>query len=73
MGTEHIVITVERRWLRLILKFLGLLRFPWAQHIAYREVARRITNYDKDTNTITVDKPFPKSASNHCGIYKIKA
>jgi hypothetical protein len=60
IAAQHIVIIVERRWLRLILKLLGLLRFPWARHIAYREVARRIISYDKNTATITVDKPFPK-------------
>ena len=61
MNYGNIVITCERHWLRMLLKFLRLSHFPWAQRLAYYEVARKVTSYDSSTGKVTVDKPFPKA------------
>ena len=57
----RIVFTAERWWFLYPLKFLHLLRYPWAQWLAYYKVSRNITAMDAATGTITVDRPFPSA------------
>ncbi len=59
MDYGKIVFTAERWWFLLPLKFLHLLKYPWAQRLAYYEVARNVIAMDASTGTITVDRPFP--------------
>ena len=66
----HVTILYERLWLRLPLKILHLLKYPWARRLAYYEVARKITNVDKATGTITINKPFPGNVK--AGTYIVK-
>ena len=61
MNYGHVEITCERWWLLLPLKFLHLIKYPWAQRLAYYQVARKVTNFDKETGTITLEKAFPKN------------
>lgn len=71
MNYGNVVITQERTWLRVILKFLHLIRYPWAQQLAYYEVARMVTSVNSSTGTVTIDRPFPKKVkSGQYVVYK---
>jgi len=61
MDYGRVVFTAERWWAVRPLKFLHLLRYRWAQWLAYYEVSRKITAMDAATGTITVDRSFPAS------------
>lgn len=61
MDYGYLILSEERRGLCLILTFLHLIKYPWAQRLAYYTIARKITEVDASTGTITVDSPFPRS------------
>ncbi len=60
MNYGHVVITLDRAWLRVILSVLHLIHHPWAQRLVYYNVARRIVSVDQSSGIITLDRPFPK-------------